>query len=53
MKFCLILTTALMITSFLTACGAPQPTGEDYAIRSATPGVVDHNVIPKRSKAKH
>lgn len=47
MKKYLIPLTALL----LTACAAQQPgpdTSGDYELRSATPGIVDHNVIPKK-----
>ena len=47
----LTLAVCLATSLLLSACGGtePAPVGEDYKIRSATPGVVDHNVIPKKS----
>lgn len=45
-----ILYTILATTLLLSACaGAPEtaPSG-DYELRSATPGIVDHTVIPKK-----
>jgi len=42
---------ALTALAFLSACGGtPAPATGDYKIRAATPGIVDHNVIPKKSK---
>ena len=40
----------LLAILMLSACaGADLPqTGEEHEIRSATPGIVDHNVIPKK-----
>ena len=48
MKFPVALVLAL--TFLLSACGGPGPVSNsgDYELRSATPGVVDHNVIPKK-----
>lgn len=44
MKYALVLTLVL-----LTACtGTTRDNGKDMEIRRAQPGVVDHNVIPKR-----
>ena len=45
MKTILILMTSLLVTA---CAGAPAPSGEESELRSAQPGVVDHNVIPKR-----
>ncbi len=44
---------ALLIVSVLILAGCagapPRDNGADGEIRAAQPGVVDHNVIPKRS----
>lgn len=39
----------LITVLILSACaGAQSPSGEEHTLRSATPGVVDHNVIPRK-----
>ncbi len=40
----------LLAVLLLSACAGdpPPPKGEEFELRAATPGVVDHNVIPKK-----